>query len=215
MINTIIFDAEGVVFDSQAVWDKSQVEFLGRRGIVYEREKLKHFLTGRPLVEGVHVMQQMYGFPGEAEELAKERLTIVKNFFKGGIPFIEGFPDFYQRVQRQYKTCIATALNGELLAIVEKTLGLSRLFAGNVFSIADVGHVGKLQPDIFLYAAKRLHAPVEQCLVIEDSPLGIEAAKRAGMKCLALTTTYKRKTLSGVDWIVDKCEDIDLSIIGN
>src|SRR5688572_12525569 len=111
------------------------------------------------------------------------------NFFKDGIPFIEGFLEFYQTVQRQYKTCIATALNGELLAIVEKTLGLSRLFAGDVFSIADVGHVGKPQPDIFLYAVKRLQATAERCLVIEDAPLGIEAAKRAGMKCIALTTT--------------------------
>jgi beta-phosphoglucomutase-like phosphatase (HAD superfamily) len=157
-------------------------------------------------------MQQMYGVAGEAEKLAKERLTIVKNFFKDGIPFIEGFTEFHQKAQRQYKTCVATALYGELLAIVEKTLGLSRLFTGNVFSIADVGHVGKLQPDIFLYAAKRLHMAVEQYLVIEDVPLGIEAAKRAGMKCIALTTTYQREMLSVADWVVDGYGGIDFSI---
>jgi HAD superfamily hydrolase (TIGR01509 family) len=133
-------------------------------------------LTGRSLVEGVHVMQQMSGFPGEAEKLAKERLTIVKNFFKDGI--------------------FRATTNGELSAIVEKILDLSCLFAGNIFSIADVGHIGKPQPDIFLYAAKRLHATVEQFLVIEDTPLGIEAVKRAGMKCIALTKTYRRNSFS-------------------
>jgi beta-phosphoglucomutase len=213
MIDTIIFDAEGVVFDSELVWDNGQIEFLGRRGIVYEREKLKPLLTGRSLVEGVVVMQQMYGFPGKAEELAKERLAIVSNFFKDGVLFIEGFLDFYQIVQGKYKTCIATSLTGELLAIVEKTLDLSCLFAGNIFSIADVGHIDKPQPEIFLYAAKQLHAKVEQCLVIEDAPLGIEAAKRAGMKCIALTKTYRRELLSEADWIVDGYKEIDLSVV--
>lgn len=213
MIDTIIFDAEGVVFDSEAAWDKGQIEFLGRRGIVYEREKLKPFLTGRSLVEGVQVMQGIYGFSGDPEELAKERIAIVSQFFKNGLSFIEGFLEFYRKTHGHYKTCIATALTGDLLATVERTLDLSRLFSGNVFSINDVGNIGKPQPDIFLYAARKLHVPVEHCLVIEDAPLGVEAAKRAGMKCLALTTTYKREMLSAADWIVNGYGEIDLSTI--
>ena len=127
--------------------------------------------------------------------------------------FIEGFAEFYQKIHGYYKTCIATALSGDLLASVERTLDLSSLFAGNIFSIADVGNTGKPQPDIFLYAARKLHASVEHCLVIEDAPLGVEAARHAGMKCLALTTTYKRKMLSAADWVVDGYAEIDLSTI--
>jgi beta-phosphoglucomutase-like phosphatase (HAD superfamily) len=211
MIEAIIFDAEGVVFDSESAWDRGQVEFLGRRGVVYEREKLKPLLTGRSLVEGVKVMQEMYGFSGDPEVLAKERVAIVSKFFNAGLLFIEGFGEFYQKVRGDYKTCIATALTGDLLTIVERTLELSRLFAGNVFSIADVGNIGKPQPNIFLYAARTLHTPVERCLVIEDSPLGVEAAKRAGMKCIALITTYKREMLASADWVVDGYRGIDLS----
>jgi beta-phosphoglucomutase len=48
-------------------------------------------------------------------------------------------------------------------------------------------------------------------LVIEDAPLGIEAAKRAGMKCIALTTTHRRELLSKADWIIDEYKEIDLS----
>jgi len=213
MIDTIIFDAEGVVFDSEAAWDKGQIEFLGRRGIVYEREKLKPLLTGRSLVEGVRVMQEIYGFSGDPEALAKERRGLVSQFFKDGLSFIEGFLEFYQTMRGHYKTCIATALTGDLLAIVERTLDLPNLFSGNLFSIADVGNIGKPQPDIFLYAAEKLLAPVEHCLVIEDAPLGVEAAKRAGMKCIALTTTYKREMFSAADWVVDGYKAIDLSIV--
>jgi len=77
--------------------------------------------------------------------------TISSHFFKDGIPFIEGFLEFYQKVQGKYKISIATAPTGELVVLVEKTLDLFSLFAGNMFSIADVRYIGKPQPDIFLY----------------------------------------------------------------
>ena len=62
MIDTIIFDAEGIVIDTEAVWDKGQEIFLQRRGFVYDRERIKPLLTGRTLAEGVEVMKQVYQF---------------------------------------------------------------------------------------------------------------------------------------------------------
>jgi HAD superfamily hydrolase (TIGR01509 family) len=203
MITTVIFDAEGVVFDSEPVWDRAQVEFLRRREIAYHREKLKPLLTGRSLVEGIRVMQGMYGFPGEPEELAQERRTIVKEFFADGVNFIEGFEDFHKQIAKKYKTCIATAMDRTLFQKIEDTLNLRSLFAENIFFIDDVQGIGKPQPDIFFYAAKRLQSLVEECVVIEDAPLGIDAARRAGMKCIALTTTYNRERLLHADVVVD------------
>jgi HAD superfamily hydrolase (TIGR01509 family) len=203
MIKTIIFDAEGVVFDSEPVWDRAQVEFLQRRGIVYERGKLKPLLTGRSLVEGVRVMQELYSFPGEPEALAQERLAMVKKLLADGVKFIDGFEDFYRFIEKKHKVCIATSMDRALFQIVENILNLQSLFTRNIFFIDDVHGKGKPQPDIFLYAAKRLQSLVEECVVIEDAPLGIEAAKRAGMKCIALTTTYGRSRLQNADIIVD------------
>lgn len=210
MIDTIIFDAEGVVFDSQMLWDQGQVEFLGRREILYDRETIKHLLTGRSLVEGVRVMQEVYGFPGNPEELAYERLDIMKELFKTKLSFIDGFVSFHHLVKENYKICLATSLATELLSIAENTLNLSAVFFGNVFSIKDVGGVGKPQPDIFLYAAEKLQSPTKNCLVIEDAPLGVEAAKRAGMPCVALTTTYGREKLNQADLVVDSFAQIEL-----
>jgi len=210
MIDTIIFDGEGIVFDSEAAWDQGQIEFLGRRGITYEREDLKPLLTGRSLVEGVQVMQKVYRLEGDPVELAKERLSIVRHCFAQGVNFIPEFSEFYEKVRNNYKTCLATSLATELLTIVETTLNLKGLFANNIFSIADVNNIGKPQPDLFLFAAEKLHTKVENCLVIEDAPLGIEAAKRAGMKCIALTTTYRKEKLSQADLVVDHYREIDL-----
>src|SRR5581483_2511032 len=195
MITTLIFDAEGVVFDTEPVWDCAQVEFLKRRDIIYKRDEVKPLLTGRSLIEGVRVMQNLYGFPGKPEMLAQERLSIVKEYLAGGVHFIDGFLDFYQQVLEEYKICIATAMDRILFQMVENILHLDNLFNRNIFFIDDVGGKGKPEPDIFLHAAKKLQSRVEECVVIEDAPLGITAAKRAGMRCLALTTTYKREKL--------------------
>lgn len=212
MIDTIIFDAEGVVIDSEAIWDKGQDEFLRRRGIVYRREVVKHLLTGRSLVDGVRVMQKLYGFAGDPEKLARERKEIVKSFFKNEVVFINGFESFYGKIQEKYRTCVATSLDPELLAIIDGQLNLSYLFRGNLFSIAEVGYRAKPHPDLFLYAADKLNTPVTNCLVIEDAPHGIEAAKRAGMRCVALTTTYDRARLGQADVVVDAYEQIDLRL---
>lgn len=214
MLDAIIFDGEGIVVDTEAIWDRGQREFLERRGLVYDRERIKPLLTGRSVLEGVHIMQREYGFSGEPEALAAERIAIVKDLFAQEVKFIEGFEAFFRQVRDRYKTCIATAMAEDLLAVVDRRLGLSRLFDGHIFSLADVGYRSKPNPDLFLYAAARLGSRPANCLVIEDAPHGIEAARRAGMRCVALTTTYRREQLAAADLVTDGYPEIDLAAFG-
>ncbi|MCS6927603.1 MAG: HAD family phosphatase, partial [Candidatus Binatia bacterium] len=164
-------------------------------------------------VDGVRVMQERYGFPGDLHRLARERLAIVKELFATGVSWIEGFEEFYARVRGRYPTALATALDPDLLAVVDRRLHLSELFQGRVFSLADVGGVAKPDPALFLHAASMLQAAPAHCLVIEDAPLGIEAARRAGMRCVALTTTYDRSCLLHADAVIDHYAQLDLSLL--
>jgi beta-phosphoglucomutase-like phosphatase (HAD superfamily) len=68
----------------------------------------------------------------------------------------------------------------------------------------------KPSPEIYLLAAKRLQVTPNDCVVIEDSPLGVRAAKTAGMKCLAVTNTHGRENLEEADIVVDSLENVDL-----
>lgn len=202
MISALLFDLDGVVIDSEPLWDLSQIEFLGRRGITYEKG-MKHLITGKSVVEGVRVMQSLYGFAGDAAALAAERRAIVRELFETRITFMPGFEEFYQRERVDRATCIATALDRELLHVVDRRLGLGDLFGANLFTIADVGMRSKPDPEIFLHSARALNTPPDRCLVFEDAPYGIEAARRAGMRCIALTTTYPREQLLDADEVVD------------
>ena len=73
-----------------------------------------------------------------------------------------------------------------------------------------VGYRSKPNPDIFSHAANQFGAAPADCLVIEDAPNGVEAARSAGMKCVALTTTFARQQLSRANLVVDSFAEIDL-----
>ena len=207
-ITAIIFDCDGVVIDSEPLWDKAQTEFLMHRCIVYDREQVKHQLTASSAVGAIWIMQELYGFGGDPEQLSRERIAIMRELFSAELTFVQGFTGFFERIKDTHKTCIATSLHPELLALADQRLGLASYFEDRMYTVADVGGVAKPDPAIFLYAADKLGIEPAQCLVIEDSPFGIQAAKRAGMRCAALTTTYGRDKLAGADEIVDHFADI-------
>ncbi len=213
MIDTIIFDAEGIVIDTETIWDKGQAIFLQRRGFVYDRERIKPLLTGRTLAEGVEVMRQAYRFDGDTEALARERADIVRELFIHETAFIEGFLPFYESVRSRYKTCVATAMDQDLLKLVDQHLNLSALFENRIYTLDKVGYRSKPNPDIFLYAAQQLGSAPEHCVVIEDAPHGIDAAKSAGMCCIAISTTYDPGKLQKADFVVHAYAEIDLAAV--
>ncbi len=214
MIDTIIFDNEGVVVDTEPVWDKEQQIFLGRRGIEYKKERIKHLLSGRSITDGVKILKQEYNLTEDELVLSEERYAIVKNLLKSDIGFIEGFMKFYELVKHKYKTCIATSMDDELLNIIDKKLSLGKIFGGNIYTLKHVSYKSKPYPDIFLYAAKELKSGPDTCLVIEDSPNGIEAARKAGMKCIGLATTYPDEKLKNADFIVKSFSEINMDQLG-
>jgi beta-phosphoglucomutase len=205
----ILFDCDGVVLDSEVIWDRAEAEFLGRRGIVFDVERTKPLITGLGLTAGVRLLQEQYGIAGDVEALSAERIAIVSALFEREVRFTEGFEEFFaDKVQGRYQTCIATSMGADLFAVADRRLGISRLFDGRVYFPSHVGGRAKPEPDIFLYAAAQLATHPERCLVIEDSPRGIEAARRAGMKVVGLATTHPKELIAGADVVVGSFAEI-------
>jgi len=211
MIDTILFDAEGVVLDTESLWDRGQEVFLRRRGFVYDRERVKPLLTGRTMAEGVIIMQDIYGFEGNIQEQARERVEIVKDLFRNKARFMDGFLEFFSQVRKEFKVAVATAMDEVILAEVELHLHLDELFSGHVYTLSQVEFRSKPNPDLFLLAARRLNSCPNSCVVIEDAPHGIEAARRAGMHNIGLATTYRPEQLNDADIVVKTFDEIDMA----
>jgi len=208
-IEAIIFDAEGVVVDTEKLWDDSQDILLGNRGLIYDRDYLKPRMAGQTLLDGATLMVEYYGLNEKPDSIAHERREIIHDLFEKEISFIRGFQKFMEWVQTttlQY--AIATAMNKTLMEKVERRLGLQSYFGRHIYYIEDVGNKSKPAPDVFLLAAKMLGVLPKNCLVIEDAPHGIEAAKRAGMSSAGLVTTFERELLLDADLIADDFNEI-------
>jgi len=208
-IEAIIFDAEGVVVDTEKLWDTSQDILLGKRDLIYDRDYLKPRMAGQTLIDGATLMVEYFGLSEQPESIAQERREIIHELFEKEITYIRGFQKFMEWVQTT-NLCyaIATAMNKTLMVKVERKLDLQRFFGRHIYYIEDVGNKSKPAPDVFLLAAEKLSIAPKNCLVIEDAPHGIEAAKRAGMQSAGLVTTFKRELLSDADIIADDFNEI-------
>ena len=200
-IEAIIFDAEGVVVNTEKLWDQSQEILLGKRGLEYDRDYLKPRMAGQTLLEGAELMVNYYGLDANPIDIAHERKVIIEVLFDGSIPYIDGFEQFIHWTSNNHlKTSVATAMNKRLMEKVERQLNLKKYFNEHIYCIEDVGNKSKAEPDVFLYAAKKLGVQPEKCVVIEDAPHGIEAAKRAGMVAVGIITTFTREHLLHADF---------------
>jgi beta-phosphoglucomutase len=207
-LRAVIFDAEGVVIDTEAAWDKAQKEFLSRRGIIYDRAKVKPLLSGRSLAEGTVIMQDLYRFKGDVNSQIEERRELVREFVSRQTRFVDGVESFLTTIRNEYEVALATAMDPELFAIADRMLELTKLFKGNVVTLRDVEYRAKPSPDLFLCAASRLGVSPEQCAVIEDAPLGIEAALNANMYVIGLATTYDPRLLQTADLVCNSFNEI-------
>jgi beta-phosphoglucomutase len=208
-IEAIIFDAEGVVVDTEALWDKSQEVLLGRRGLRWNREYLKPKMAGQTLLEGAQLMVDHYGLDEEAQLIAQERKVLIDDLFENEINFIDGFLQFIDSLKStSMRISIATAMDKNLMKKVEAKLNLTTIYGEHIYFIEDVGNKSKPEPDVFLLAAEKMEVDPSNCLVIEDAPHGIEAAKRAGMKSIGITTTFSKAHLTKADYVVDSFKDI-------
>lgn len=209
-IYALIFDAEGVVINTMhTVWIPADVEFCKRHGKPLAPD-LHRSLVGSTIQEGTQAIKQYFGLPDDVETLHTERMEIIRNLFRKKITFIAGVEDFIAQHQTM-RIAVATSLNPEFLALAEQHLSLGKLFDNHVYDIYTVGVRSKPNPDIFLYAAEQLGVAPRNCVVFEDAPNGIEAARRAGMRSVGLTTTFDREHLAGASTIVGSFKEVDLT----
>jgi len=210
-IQAIIFDAEGVVVDTEVLWDKSQDVLLGRRGLDYDREYLKPRMAGQTLLEGAQLMVDYYKLDEKPSAIEQERKELIHDLFENEIHFIDGFLPFINDLNgTRLEKSIATAMNKTLMVKVEKELQLQQIFGKHIYYIEDVGNRSKPEPDVFLYAAKRMGIAPINCLVIEDAPHGIEATKRAGMTSIGLVTTFSQNLLQEADFVAKNFDEVKL-----
>ncbi|MFP3871113.1 MAG: HAD family hydrolase [Syntrophobacteria bacterium] len=210
-LETVIFDMDGVVIDSEPLWSKAERELLACRNLSYAPQ-LKSLLMGRNSREAVTLLIEHYNLNERLDRVIHEREELVAGLYQRYLQPIPSVLELIRSIRKEgIKTALTSSSSQYLVRLALDKLGIAHQF-DHVVSDDQVAR-GKPAPDGYLSAAKQLEAAPENCLVIEDAPNGVAAAKAAGMRCLAVSTSVNAAELGTADLVVRGFEEVDVSML--
>ncbi len=214
MYSALIFDLDGTIINTENMWADATKQMLTMRGINYTNE-LRHNIHnkvhGLPPITACALLKEMLALPESPEELAKEKAEQAYKLFVGNIHLISGFTECYKQAQQlQFKMAIATNCHLRFVELADSQVQLRSYFNEHIYCPDHVNDISKPDPTLYLHAAQQLEVNPAQCIAIEDSAAGIQAAKKAGMYCIGINTAQNRMNLADADEIVENYAEIHL-----
>jgi len=207
-LEAVIWDMDGVIADTAPYHFKAWQEVFQKRGINFTTEDFKHNFGQR----NDTIIRYALGknaSPDEVDVIANEKEENYRQRVAQNIKPLSGAIELIRALKEHgVKMAIASSSPMENIQLVTRGLAVNNYFQVIVWG-REVTE-GKPSPQAFLLAAKRLEVEPKNCVVIEDAVAGVTAAKRAGMKCLAVTNTHPEKSLMEADLVVDTLEAVSV-----
>jgi len=213
MIKGVIFDLDGLLVDSEPIQYRCNATLLAEYGVEYS-DDLHPLILGRSVRNGLSIFKKKLGIRADLEEMVRRRDEILKGSV-GEIKLMSGAEKLLPELKSAgLKLAVATSGPCWYLDALRKTLQLDRYF-GAFVSVDEVKNP-KPHPETFLRAARRLALIPSECVVLEDAPVGIQAAKRAGMKAVAVLHQFTEKEdFPEADRVVANLSEVTVGLIRN
>ena len=187
MIEAVVFDLDGVIVDSEQVWDEVREQLARERGGRWH-EGAQAAMMGMSSPEWSAYMHDEIGLAESPEEINGEVVRRLLARYAEHVPLIDGAVDAVRRLAEQFTLGVASSSNRPVIDQVLAQAGIAELFAVTVSS--EEVAAGKPAPDVYLEAARRLSLDPRHCTAVEDSSNGLRAARTAGMRVLALPNAH-------------------------
>ncbi|MEW2495117.1 HAD family hydrolase [Streptomyces nodosus] len=193
----VIFDNDGVLVDSEPISNRLLAAYLTELGhpTSYEDSIRDYMGSAMHRVHDLILERTGERLPADFDDVFHTRVFAA---FERELKPVTGVVDVLAALSADgVPFCVASSGSHERIRVGHRTTGLDQWFDDErIFSSQDVGR-GKPAPDLFLYAAERMGVAPDRCLVIEDSPLGVQAAVAAGMEVYGFTAMTPAAKLSG------------------
>lgn len=189
MVKAVIFDMDGVIIDSEPINYQTTNEVIKQYGAYLSHEQNKQFI-GTSDIEYFSKLVNLLGIPEDPAKLFTSwQKTVFDVMKEGGIVPMPGVITVIQQLhQRKYKLAVASSGDRKRVHYILNELNIKQFFPA-ILTGDDVSH-GKPAPDIYLKTMARLRVQPPECVVIEDSDHGVEAAKRAGIKVIGFRNPH-------------------------
>ncbi|MFJ3618653.1 HAD family hydrolase [Streptomyces iakyrus] len=195
----VIFDNDGVLVDSEPISNRLLAAYLTELGHPTSYEESIRDYMGSAMHRIHELVLQRTGqrLPESFDDVFHARVFAA---FEQELVAVAGASGVLEKLAADgVPYCVASSGSHERIRVGHRTTGLDQWFdEERIFSSQDVGR-GKPAPDLFLYAAERMGVSPERCVVVEDSPLGVQAAVAAGMDVYGFTAMTPAEKLAGAD----------------
>ncbi len=204
----VLFDFDGVVVDSEPIYQQASQEFLEHFGIVPDKDFLRS-LRGVSEEAFYRIVKERFELEPPTWELKRLGRRLLRVHFSRGVSFVPGFREFFERANRKWLTGVVTSTGRELVELIWRGLGWNHSL--KVLVTGDDVNEGKPAPEPYLLAIERLAVEPAKTLVIEDSPVGVAAARAAGCFTVGLRAT-EGPPLPEADFVVADYHELALSL---
>jgi HAD superfamily hydrolase (TIGR01509 family) len=183
VIEAVVFDLDGVLVDTEEIWDEARRRLVAERGGRWH-ERAQRDMMGMSSREWARYMHEELGLREPPEEISEAVVRRLEALYRERLPLIPGAVEAVRRIGARWPLGVASSSNRPLIDLVLELSGLAPLFAATVSS--EEVERGKPAPDVYLEAARRLGQDPARCAAIEDSENGIRSAAAAGMRVVAI-----------------------------
>jgi HAD superfamily hydrolase (TIGR01509 family) len=187
VIAGVVFDLDGLLLDSEQVWDGVREQLARERGGRWD-DRAQRDMMGMSSPDWSRYMRDVVGLAEPPEEISAEVVRRLEAVYRQHLPALPGAREAVERLAEHWPLALASSSNRELIDLALELLGVAELFRATVSS-EEVAR-GKPAPDVYLEAARRLGVDPERAAAIEDSHNGIRSAKAAGMRVLAIPNSH-------------------------
>ena len=179
----VVFDLDGVLIESEQVWDAAREQLVRERGGTWHDRATKDMM-GMSSKEWSRYMHDRLGVPMDPDEINDEVVRRVASAYQHDLPLLPHAVKTVSELARRWPLGVASSSNRPIIDLVLDRSGLAECFAAIVSS--EAVERGKPAPDVYLAAAQRLGVAHVDCVAVEDSTNGIKAAVAAGMRTIAV-----------------------------
>ena len=183
MTEAVVFDLDGVLLQSEEVWDAVRERYVREAGGRYE-EEVQRAMMGMSAPEWSRYLHVEAGVREDPEDINRDVVERMLEAYRRELPLLPGAVEAVRRTAESFPLGLASSSNREVFEAVLDLAGIADRFSATVSS-EEVPR-GKPAPDVYLEAARRLGIEPERCAAVEDSHAGIRSAKSAGMRVVAI-----------------------------
>jgi HAD superfamily hydrolase (TIGR01509 family) len=213
VIEAVVFDLDGVLLQSEEVWDAVRERYVREAGGRYDDE-VQRAMMGMSAPEWSRYLHEEAGVWDDPEDINREVVERMLQAYRRELPLLPGAVEAVRRTAESFPLGLASSSNREVFEAVLDLAGIADCFSATVSS-EEVPR-GKPAPDVYLEAARRLGVAPERCAAVEDSHAGIRSAKSAGMRVVAIpNASYPPddEALELADAVVQSLDDLTISVL--